>query len=100
MSMVMPFGKYKGRPLDDVPDDYLIWLYDSNVQVNQEIAKVLKLGRPVNGNAGAEPGALKAQLLRLRRQLARKYHPDAGGNNEAMAAVNVAMDEVLKILKG
>ncbi len=22
----MPFGKYKGDPLEDVPDDYLLWL--------------------------------------------------------------------------
>lgn len=24
----MPFGKHKGKRLSDVPDDYLLWLYD------------------------------------------------------------------------
>ena len=25
----MPYGKYKGRPMEDVPADYLIWLVDN-----------------------------------------------------------------------
>lgn len=24
---IMPFGKYKGLPMEQVPDSYLIWLY-------------------------------------------------------------------------
>lgn len=26
----MPFGKYKGKKLEDVPAHYLIWLYDND----------------------------------------------------------------------
>lgn len=25
----MPFGKYKGQPLEQVPLSYLLWLYES-----------------------------------------------------------------------
>lgn len=25
----MPFGKYSGVPLENVPDSYLLWLYNS-----------------------------------------------------------------------
>ena len=25
---LMPFGKYKGKKIIDVPDEYLLWLYD------------------------------------------------------------------------
>ena len=25
----MPFGKYKGQPIEDVPDSYLLWLYEN-----------------------------------------------------------------------
>jgi len=28
---IMPFGKYKGRRLEDVPAGYLIWLYDNGL---------------------------------------------------------------------
>lgn len=27
---IMPFGKYKGEQLIDVPADYLLWLYENN----------------------------------------------------------------------
>lgn len=26
---LMPFGKYRGRQMADVPADYLLWLYDA-----------------------------------------------------------------------
>lgn len=26
----MPFGKYKGDDMEDVPASYLLWLYDNN----------------------------------------------------------------------
>lgn len=26
----MPFGKYKGEKMEDVPASYLLWLYDNN----------------------------------------------------------------------
>lgn len=28
----MPFGKYKGQKMEDVPAQYLLWLYDENIQ--------------------------------------------------------------------
>ncbi|MDR2004100.1 MAG: DUF3820 family protein [Prevotella sp.] len=27
---LMPSGTYQGRKMADVPDDYLLWLYDNN----------------------------------------------------------------------
>ena len=27
---IMPFGKHKGKQLDQVPADYLMWLYENN----------------------------------------------------------------------
>lgn len=26
---IMPFGKYEGMKIADVPDEYLLWLYDN-----------------------------------------------------------------------
>lgn len=28
--IIMPFGKHKGKFLNDIPHGYLIWLYDRN----------------------------------------------------------------------
>ena len=27
---IMPFGKYKGEKMANVPADYLLWLYENN----------------------------------------------------------------------
>lgn len=32
---LMPFGKYKGTPMANVPDDYLLWIYDK-LQIDQK----------------------------------------------------------------
>ena len=28
---IMPFGKYKGEKMANIPPDYLIWLYDNGI---------------------------------------------------------------------
>jgi len=33
---IMPFGKYAGRPLSEVPVNYLVWLYE-NRKYNREL---------------------------------------------------------------
>lgn len=30
MITIMPYGKYEGKKMEDVPDDYLLWLYDND----------------------------------------------------------------------
>lgn len=27
---IMPWGKYRGKRMEEVPADYLLWLYDNN----------------------------------------------------------------------
>jgi hypothetical protein len=47
--MRMPFGKYRGRPLADVPPDYLFWLYwngDINDALRLEIAEAIRRWLP------------------------------------------------------
>jgi hypothetical protein len=48
--MYMPFGKYQDRPLDQVPDNYLLWLYDKCPNISptlrQYIRNRLKLPDP------------------------------------------------------
>lgn len=38
---LMPFGKYKGKTLEDVPAKYLCWLYD-NATVGKDLRKYLE----------------------------------------------------------
>ena len=38
---LMPFGRYQGKPLIDVPARYLLWLYEKGL--NQKTQQDLKL---------------------------------------------------------
>lgn len=42
----MPYGKYKGLPMEEVPADYLIWLVD-NSRASPEIIEYVKENREV-----------------------------------------------------
>lgn len=37
---VMPFGKYKGKKMIEIPADYLIWLHDQGCS-NHQVKKYL-----------------------------------------------------------
>jgi hypothetical protein len=52
-------------------------------------------GAPRPGLAGPD---LAAAVAGWYRELARKYHPDAGGSNEAMAALNHAVERLKTVL--
>lgn len=36
--MIMPFGDYKGKDLEDIPSDYLLWIIDK-VTLNDELVE-------------------------------------------------------------
>lgn len=48
---------------------------------------------------GLEPGATKREIKNAYRRQARKLHPDKGGTEEAMKALNVAYKRVLAAAK-
>ena len=40
-STPMPFGKYKGRKMEDVPADYLLWLRDQKCR-DQQVSEYIE----------------------------------------------------------
>ncbi len=48
---------------------------------------------------GLPPGATEKQVLAARRQLARRHHPDSGGDLASMRAINSATDAILEWLR-
>lgn len=46
---ILPFGKYKGSKLIDVPDDYLIWCYKNlDPLVNARLFEYIKDSIPAH----------------------------------------------------
>lgn len=84
----MPFGKYKGCEVSNLPKPYLDWLYH-NVELRGllevEVARAL-LGPSYYDDTPQviETGKVK----KIYRELALKWHPDRGGSVSAMQAVN------------
>ena len=107
----IPFGKHRGTLISDLPDEYIVWLYE-----NADLYGLLELAvdaefRDRFGPAEdddpppAQPVVLVeklhldpvlrsvcAKLIEVGyRQLALKNHPDVGGDHRAMQAVNQAV---------
>jgi hypothetical protein len=90
--MLMPFGKHKGQRVETLPRDYLIWL-QKNVALREPLrSEIASLLTP-----HTEP-ASPTIVQNIYHQLARKYHPDMGGNTEAMQAVN-EFKELLTVME-
>jgi hypothetical protein len=96
----MPFGKFKGWSLDELPDAYLEWLCGLD-----DLREPLKSG--VERESQARFGRTAGALVPLPREavpvadelvtagfrvLARRHHPDTGGDHRAMTLVNTAAE--------
>jgi hypothetical protein len=90
MSATMPFGKYKGWPLADLPDDYLKWVCEVADRDPLQSAAAAEAAR----RKGPRPDFRVVEDLIAcgQRSLAKSAHPDTGGSHDAMLAVRAAAD--------
>jgi len=81
----MPFGKYRGFPIEDIPESYLKWLW-SNVQLEEPLRSAIAAALK---HVGKLPDVIRPEIVRdIYRRLSKKWHPDVGGSVEAMQAIN------------
>jgi hypothetical protein len=94
--MVIWFGKFKGTPIEDLPDDYLGWLA-SLENLHDKLRPVVDAEWERRIFLREHPGCINPRLVDEivgagLRSLARKYHPDHGGSDEKMQLINVCGD--------
>lgn len=96
----MPFGRYRGVPIADLPHDYLLWLTTISLRpplraaVERELRAREQRARHHHHDARRCPSPdLVEELIGVGfRALARRYHPDAGGTHEQMISLTAAVD--------
>ena len=100
----MPFGKYRGLPLSALPADYLHWLlgledlrepFRSAIQAEAARRQPARVHRP-----SLDPTIALALIDAGLRQLAKRHHPDAGGDVRIMQRVNEAADVLRATVRG
>ena len=106
--MKMPFGKFAGIDLGDLPDGYLGWLHGRDLYeplrsaVNAEFQE--RAAAPPEDESPQlydDVQALAAEMISVGyRALAARHHPDHGGNTYAMQLVNLARDYLRQVLRG
>jgi hypothetical protein len=111
----MPFGKYAGQRLDEVPTDYLLWalgeigprLDRHGLGLHQAIIDEVRrrdgqTDPDTNawdaGVCGTLPARMQPLIARWYRNLVLRWHPDRGGSTQAMQAVNDAHDRLRQMV--
>lgn len=111
-AMTMPFGKFSGVDIGDLPDDYVRWLLTIDLRprlrsaVEREAAyrgiEVEHEDETVGCSAAAISLHIAAVDLPLARRVfdegyrtvAKKLHPDTGGDVAQMSALNALADSL------
>ncbi|NLS92743.1 MAG: hypothetical protein GXX96_11360 [Planctomycetaceae bacterium] len=99
--MRMPFGKHRGKLLETIPHDYLLWVLDNcdnlSPTVRNEVQRILGIGR--HSYTPPQTPLAVSTVNEWYRRLAREFHPDLGGSHEAMKAVNRGRELMLELVK-
>ena len=94
--MILQFGKYKGYDLQQVPDDYLHWIIETQKKTVAEYEA--EQTRRQNLQEARLSWAERMVQVGF-RTLAQQCHPDHGGNNESMRQVIAAQACLSELLK-
>jgi hypothetical protein len=84
--MKMPFGKYKNQNITDIDTSYLNWLLDNSSNLDYYLKRFIQNHLESLENSFVDVNA--EAIKKIYYQLSKKYHPDMGGSNEAMKAIN------------
>lgn len=100
--LFMPFGRYRGTALTNVPVDYLQWLTTlqnlrqplRNAVEAELLARAARQSPPPPPprNRCPNPDVAYEIVSTGLRYLARKHHPDVGGTHDTMVALNNCAD--------
>jgi len=84
--MKFPFGKFKGAYIDDIETSYLVYALE-NFDLKDDLYEAIKT--EIASRFSINPAPVKIDNLKsVYLTMAKKYHPDKGGSNAVMQAIN------------
>jgi hypothetical protein len=99
--MKMPFGKFRGWQVQDLPESYLEWLLES-VDLREPLLSVVReaLDLEEEDDTPATRSSVPAEVRQAAKEivstgyrlLALKRHPDRGGGHTEMVLLNRAKE--------
>ncbi len=100
--MQLTFGKYEGCEIEDIPHDYLRWLYRRNRPLQAALEKELGIKPESSKHTAAEtvdvPSGMLNDLIEAGfKVLAIKAHPDHGGDVRKMQELNATRERLRKM---
>lgn len=92
------FGKYNGVELSDIPDSYLMWMCDamSRESLRDLAHDELKRRQRSTCRTDNMDQIVREIIEAGYRTLAKKYHPDLGGDTRKMQQLNSTIEKLRK----
>ena len=100
----MPWGKHRGVPLDQIDSDYLYWILNEaeatrpglRADVEAELARRRRATDPPPPAAWRKPcpdPVVASEIVTAgQHALAKRHHPDVGGDTRLMQRINSVVD--------
>jgi len=113
MMRTMPFGKFRGTPIRELPDDYINWLLSLDdlrdplagaiaAEHNRRVFGAPRSERadtPLQNDCPSRETAQKIIDAGF-RSVATKAHPDRGGTHEQMVLTNAVVAWLRQFVRG
>ena len=109
--MVMPFGKYRGTPVSDLPEQYVEWCLGNLDDLDPVICRAMKHRLSVvkghRRRAASMPFSqsplfsadFESMVEEWYRRASVKYHPSFGGSDEGLSVVNDCYETLIGKLR-
>jgi hypothetical protein len=96
----MSFGRYRGKPLDQVPTNYLRWVLDNAHSASPALRRQIKAilePAPSPGQYSVSTADDFRQIIKsLYLHASKRYHPDHGGTHDKQVIANECYESLMQ----
>ena len=96
--MRMTFGKHRGEELGSIPHDYLLWVLENASACSPYLREEIKRVLGIHDSPKNEKPLTVNIVNEWFQKMTFQYHPDRGGSNDGMAAVNRGRELLIELV--